>query len=83
MRDMRAVSADEFNTFVSANADRLTTSLVGGTQCYLDSTSSEGWPENLVASFLVANGARRRATGWRIAVSTETEQGATDGEEEG
>jgi len=83
MREMRAVSADEFNAFVTANADKLSSSLIGGTQCYLDNTAGEEWPDNLVASFLVANGARRRATGWRIALPTEPEQGASDGKEEG
>lgn len=67
MRDMQPVGPEAFQAFVTENADHLEQRLVNGTQCYLDTSTGEGWPDNLVASFLVSGPTRRRPTGWRVA----------------
>ncbi len=71
MRDMQPVSPEEFQAFIEANASHLQQKVVDGAQCYVDTSSADGWPDNLVASFLPANEKRRRAGGWRIAVPDE------------
>lgn len=84
MRNTRAVSAEEFQAFISSQ--ELEQRRVGQLLCYIEPGD---WPENLVASFLPASASRKRDMGWRIAFEPEPEpeeppaEGEIDGEEIG
>lgn len=68
MRNMVAVSAEEFQTFLASYPRPLEQKRAGQAVQYLDAHDGATWPESIVASFLPATDARRRATGWRVAV---------------
>lgn len=68
MRDMKPVSADEFNAFIAAYTPTLEQRKMGTVMCYIDPTDGVEWPDNLVASYLVATNSKPRASGWRVAV---------------
>lgn len=66
MRDLRLVTAEQFNAFVSAYSPALQAVPANGVVYYVDNSNGAEWPENLVASYVTVGPNRRRPGAHRI-----------------
>jgi len=68
VRDLRPVSQDEFQAFLSSYPNPLSSrSTQNGRVFYEDKSSGDEWPDSLVASYNTPQPPKKpRASGWRI-----------------